>query len=224
VTVKHFRWLFLGALAVILVVCVVAEPISLGVSEEWSNGGYRFAGGTHPWALAFAALVTSLYLLLLYAVPAEIERPLPGVFRRFVAFWLDFIFAMTAVTPILGILPTLTEWRRTGAFEWAFERRSYAPGDGLLSAMGVVLASVALIFYYALPLIRPRPSPGTCIMGYQIVPEGGTTMTLRLALLRTLLGFIALSGAYVAPFVGRDRKKGKFWLDKVFGTQAVMLK
>jgi hypothetical protein len=39
-----------------------------------------------------------------------------------------------------------------------------------------------------------------------------------------MLGFIAVSTAYLAPFIFRDRKKGKFWLDKVFGTHAVMLK
>jgi hypothetical protein len=45
-----------------------------------------------------------------------------------------------------------------------------------------------------------------------------------MALLRTLLGFIAACGAYLAPFIARDRKKGKFWLDKVFDTRAVTLR
>lgn len=71
--------------------------------------------------------------------------------------------------------------------------------------------------------VRRRPSPGTCIVGYQIVAEDGVELTLPKALLRTLLGFIALCAAYLAPFVQRDRKNGKFWLDKVFRTQAVTL-
>lgn len=49
-------------------------------------------------------------------------------------------------------------------------------------------------------------------------------MTVRTAVLRTLLGFVAACGAYLAPFVARDRKKGKFWLDGVFDTRAVRLR
>jgi hypothetical protein len=221
--VKELRWLFIAALTALLIVSLVAEFPTIGASAEWTNGRYRFAGGTAPWALAYALVVIGLYLLLMYASPSDLGQPLPGVFRRFVAFWLDFILAMLAVAPILGILPALTEWRRTRVFAWNFERTTPAPGDTLLATIGLVLCSTALVFYYALPLIRGKPSPGACIVGYQIIPEEGTTLSFRTALLRTLLGFIAVCGAYLAPFVARDRKKGKFWLDKVFGTRAVTL-
>jgi len=220
---KHFRWLFVGLLSVLPFVNIVAGPTRIGVWAQWSNDHYSFGGGTQPWALAFSALVIGLYLLLMYAVPSGVGKPLPGVVRRFVAFWLDFVLAMMAVAPIFGVMPTLTEWRRTGVFEWAFERPSAAPGDRLLIAAQLLLCSVALVFYYAFPLVRRRPSPGTCIVGYQVIAEDGITLTVRTALLRTLLGFLALCVAYLAPFIERDSKNGKFWLDKVFGTRAVML-
>ena len=223
-TVKPFKWLFLGALAAFLIASNVAAFAPLGVSSEWSSrDGYRFAGGTQPWALAIGVAVIGLYFLLMYAEPAELGQPLPTVFRRFIAFWLDFVLAMAALTPILGIAPTVSEWRRTGVFQWSFERTTPASGDGFLVAVGLLLGTSALIIYYALPLVLRRPSPGTCILGYQVVPEDGVTLSLRSALLRTILGFIALAGAYVAPFVARDRKNGKFWLDKVFHTRALRL-
>jgi uncharacterized RDD family membrane protein YckC len=220
---KNFKWLFVGLLVVLLFVGIAVEPTSIGLWAQWSNDRYHFGGGTQPWALAFAALVVGLYFLLMYAAPFGVGRPLPGVVVRFVAFWLDFVLAMMVVAPIFGILPTVTEWRRTGVFEWVFDRTNSAPGDGLLIVAQFLLISVALVFYYAFPLVRRRPSPGTCIVGYQVVAEDGVTMTLRTALLRTLLGFIALCVAYLAPFIERDRKNGKFWLDKVFGTRAVTL-
>lgn len=220
---KHFRWLFVGLLSVLPFVGIVAGPTRIGVWAQWSNDHYSFGGGTQPWALAFAGLVIGLYLLLMQAAPSGMGKPLPGVLRRFVAFWLDFVLAMMAVAPIFGVLPALTEWRRTGVFEWVFERPNAAPGDGLLIAAQLLLCSVALVFYYAFPLVRRRPSPGTCIVGYQVIAEDGITLTVRTALLRTLLGFLALCVAYLAPFIERDSKNGKFWLDKVFGTRAVML-
>jgi uncharacterized RDD family membrane protein YckC len=221
--VKQYRWAFIGAFAAFVILAFVSQLPTMGASAEWNNGRYRFAGGTTPWALAYALLVIGLYISLMYASPSDEGPTLPGVIRRFVAFWLDFMLAMFALAPILGILPTITEWRRTGVFAWNFERTTPTPSDMLLASIILVLCSVSLVLYFALPLIRRRPSPGGCIVGYQIVPDEGITLTFRMAVLRTLLGFIAVCSAYLAPFIARDRKKGKFWLDKVFGTRAITL-
>ena len=75
------------------------------------------------------------------------------------------------------------------------------------------LAIPALVFYYGWPLVRRRPSPGACIMGYQIVADEGVTLTPGAALKRTLFGF---------TFLG-DRKKSTFRVDESFGTHAVKL-
>jgi hypothetical protein len=222
-TAKNIRWLFAAVLAAALFVSFFTEPATFGISAQWTNGSYRFAGGTHPVALTFALIISGLYVLLMFAPTPNLGGPLPGVFRRFVAFWLDFILGMMLIAPVMGILPTLTEWKRTGEFQWNFERATHAPGDGWLAAVGVMVLFGGLVFFFAFPLIRRRPSPGACIAGYQIVPDEGVTITLRTAILRTLLGFIATCAAYLAPFVARDRKKGKFWLDAVFGTRALML-
>ncbi|MGD1025382.1 MAG: RDD family protein [Candidatus Sulfotelmatobacter sp.] len=220
-SVKELRWLFVVVLSVAIFIGNISEPATFGISQQWTNGNYSFAGGTHPVALTLALIIAVLYLLLMFAPPADLGEPLPGVFRRFVTFWLDFILAMILIAPIMGILPALTEWNRTGIFQWHFERTVHAPGDGWLTAAGLILLVTGLVFYFAFPLNRRRPSPGACITGYQIVPDDGIKMTVRMAILRTLLGFIAACGAYLAPFIARDRKKGKFWLDAVFGTRAL---
>jgi uncharacterized RDD family membrane protein YckC len=222
-SVQKLRWIFVAVVSTVLALSFVYEIPTIGVSAEWTNGRYRFSGGTNAWAIASAFLVIGLYLLLMYAPPSATAQPLPGVFRRFVAFWLDFMLGMVAIAPVLGIIPLIREWRRTGVFAWTFVRTTPAPGDTLLATIGVLCCSVALVCYYALPLIRRKPSPGACILGYQVIPVEGTTVGLRTAVLRTLLGFIAVCAAYLAPFVARDHKKGQFWLDKVFRTQAVRL-
>jgi uncharacterized RDD family membrane protein YckC len=197
--------------------------VTIGASQQWSNGSYRFAAGTQPWALALAVLITFLYLLLLRSAPLRLGQPLPGVFRRFIAFWLDFCLGMMVAAPVFGLVPTFTEWRRTGIFQWTFERTTSASGDGILTVTGFLVMISGLICYFAVPLICRKPSPGSCIAGYQILAEDEHPLTLRTAVMRTLLGFIAVCVLYLAPFVARDRKKGQFWLDKVFGTRAVRL-
>lgn len=221
--VSFLRWSFVGILILLVVGANFIGPTSLGVSATWENGDYHFSAGTQPWAIAFSIVIFGLYLWLVLDEPATLGKPLPGVFRRLVAFWIDFMLAMLAIAPIVGILPTLTEWKRTGVFAWSFERTTPASGDGLLTVVTVGATFLALLFFFAWPLLRNRPSPGACVLGYQIVPEDGTVMTLRIAVLRTLLGFVAAAACYLAPFVGRDREKGKFWLDQVFATRAVKL-
>jgi hypothetical protein len=221
--VQALRWIFLAVMATLFVLSFVYETPTIGVSVETINGRYSFSGGTTPWAIATALLIVGLYLLLMYSSPCATTEPLPGVFRRYIAFWLDFVLGMVATAPLLGIFPLISEWKRTGVFAWTFVRTTPAPGDLLQATIGILCSSVALVCYFALPLIRNRPSPGASILGYQIIPVEGTTVGLRTAVLRTLLGFVAVATAYLAPFVARDRNKGQFWLDKVFGTQAVKL-
>jgi len=218
---KELRWLFGAVIAVVILIGNISEPATYGISQEWTNGDYSFAGGTHPVALTPALLIAVLYLLLMFSPPTSLGEPLPAVFRRFITFWLDFILAMTLIAPPIGILPALAEWKRTGSFQWHFQRAFHAPGDGWLTAAGLVFLVVGLVIYFAYPLVRHRPPHGACITGYQIVADDWATMTVRTAVLRTLLGFIAACGASVAPFVARDRKKGKFWLDAVFSTRAL---
>jgi uncharacterized RDD family membrane protein YckC len=133
------------------------------------------------------------------------------------------MLAMMAIAPLVGVLPTISEWRRTGQFQWTFERTTHAPSDEWLTLAGMTLCCAGLVLYYAFPLTRRRPSPGACIAGYQIVSDDGAAINMRIALLRTLLGLIAVCTVYLAPFIARDRKKGKFWVDAVFGTRALVV-
>jgi hypothetical protein len=219
---RQFRWLF-AALATASVVIANLLPAPVSVSAHWENGRYEFAGGTSPWALGFSAFTLWIYILLMDAAPVVSERPVPGLVRRFVAFWLDSVLATTITAPLLGIPPVLTEWTRTGTFRWDFQRTSSDASDITILLLSVVLDLGLLLFYYAVPVARGRPSPGACIAGYQVLPDAGTEMTLWRALARTSLGFVAVAGACLAPFVNRQKHEGKFWLDRVFHTRALAL-
>jgi hypothetical protein len=222
---KHFRWAFIAVIAPLAILGFMGgAPMELGATVEFSDDKYRFAGGTDPWALAYAAFVIVFYVLFLRSEPGEQGEPLPGVLRRIVAFWLDFALGMIAIVPIIGILPAMTEWKRTGTFVWNFEPSTPVPGDGLLVGIGVLLVFVGLVYFYAWPLMRLLPTPGSCIMGYRIVVDENGKLTTRSCLLRVLLGFIAACAWPIAPFIGRNKRKGKIWLDKVFKTRAVKLR
>jgi uncharacterized RDD family membrane protein YckC len=219
---RLLRWLFIALLAVIIFLGFFTEPMALGLATHWDDEHYRYSGGTRPEALVLACLILALYIAL---VKAKWEKPyaaLPGTVRRFFAFGIDFLLVMMSISPIVGILPVIVEWKRTGVFEWTIERNVPMPGDTLQTIAGLLVSVAALLMYYSVPLLRERPSPGACILGYVVVPDEGTDLSLRDALLRNCLGFVALASWYLTPFMGRDKKKGKIWPDKVFHTRAML--
>ncbi len=224
-SVTQTRWVLAGLLLfwIILLNVFPGESRTIGVSAQWSNGDYRFAGGTDPAALAMAVLFIGGYFLAFNTLGSENGKPVGGVFRRFVAFWLDFAIAMFAITPVLGVVPAVLEWNRTHTFQWHFERNVVAKGDSLQVSALLLLTFAGLVCYNIVPILGGRPSPGACIMGYRVVRDNDASFTFWKASLRTVVGFIAVCGAYLAPFIARDKKNGKFWLDKVFSTHATAL-
>lgn len=221
---KHFRWLFLALIAAIFYGLNRDSAVAIGATLESSEGRYFFAGGTSPSALVVSLIVIGCYALLLASKPGEEGDPLPSVFRRFISFWLDFVVALSAIGPILGLIPTLWEWRRTGVFHWNFLRMEPAPGDGWIVIASVILAFASLAFYFALPLVWQRPTPGSCIIGYRVTPDYNRPLSLGKALKRTALGFIAVCSLRRAFSGERRPQEGKFWLDMKFKTRAVKLK
>ena len=220
-----FRWV-LGAVIALELVASFFLPNgagSLGVSAEWANDAYRFAAGSSVWAVALSVLNALLYLALMKWSVASEGKPLTGVFKRWIAFWIDFIWVMTSAAPVVGLLPVFLEAKRTGHFVWAFERDTKAAGDVPVAIFAGLAILALVLFYFALPVLCARPSPGACLLGYQILPEDGKTPTLAKAVQRSLIGFVAVCGAPLAPFVGGD-KLIKSWLDERFGVKAVTLK
>ena len=152
-TIKRFRWLFVLVIAAFVIAVWVAPSTTLGLSlESSSDGAYSLSAGTEPWALCFSTVIIALYLLLLYAEPARVEQPFTSLFRRYLAFWIDFFIALSAAAPIIGILPMVIEWRRTRLFQWSFERTFAAPSDGWMSSATMLLCAGALVLITLLRL------------------------------------------------------------------------
>ncbi len=221
---SSFRWSFILLLASSLIYAGgFFRGGTLGASLEASSGSYRMAAGTSPVALLLALLLAVSYVLLMRFDTSCEGVPLAGVFRRFVAFWLDFLICVFMCAPFLGIIPMVAEWTRTGTFHWTFERTNALPGDWFEAGFPVLLMFAALILYFVLPLLRNRATPGACIMGFRVVPDEGKKLTLSDAVLRTIVGFVAVAAWFITPFVGRNDEKGKLWHDRLASTHAVRL-
>jgi hypothetical protein len=222
---KEFRWVFLALLAPLLFLGFSpGSKWTIGASAEWSNGNYTFAGGTHPGALLLSGITIVLYLWLLRSKVSAGAPTTQAFFRRPVAALIDFVLAIVATAPIFGIVPMLAEWRQTGSFAWNLERTTYFAGDKYVIGATSLLAIAMLMTYFALPLLLGKPSPGACILGYQIVPDDGFEMTPLIALGRGALDFVSLCEIYGTLFGILKRKRGSYWVDRFFHTHAIQLK
>ncbi len=221
-TARQFRWIFVGLLLFEWTATGVSGPSTIGAAAEWSSSdGYRFAAGTSPWALAAALGIAGLYILLMCANFGHTDTPVVGVIRRLAALWLDLMLAMVILAPTIGIFPLLLEWARTGTFAWSVERTTPVATDIPVTMLSTLMGLPVLLFYFAVPVFRRRPSPGACIVGYEVLPDSGKSPTMKTALLRTIIGSVMV---WAEPFIGRDRKKGQLWVDRNFGTRATLLR
>ena len=221
--VRLFRWSLVAVILGFWITMFHSGDRTIGVSSELSNGNYRLVAGTRPQYLTLALLVVIAYVALMKVTIPPSTRPVQGVVRRLLAFLLDFMLALMPMGSVLGLIPVLVEWKRTGRFAWVFERNMPTPSDDLIANIGVSMCFILLFLYFLVPLIRRRPSPGTCILGYQIIVDPGQSFTLGKAAARIFLGCIAVGFWPVTPFIGRERQVGKIWIDRVCSTRAVEL-
>lgn len=221
---KNLRWLMIGYCALLLIVMVASSGQSMGMNATWYNGQYTYQAGSSPWMLGMAVAGAALYFWLLSSKTTPSPNRMPLLFRRWVAGFIDFVWAFTIPAAFIGLLAVLLEYRRTGTFQWLVERHNYQAGDGPVASASVLLTMFAIMpSYFALCWRSGKPTPGSCICRFRIVADVGTKLIFWKAGLRALLGSMALLAWpcwILAYWVKRDQSAGKFWLDAIFDTHA----
>jgi uncharacterized RDD family membrane protein YckC len=221
---KEIRWFVLGYAALLIVAMNLRSDEMIGFGSDWTNGDYSYRVGSAPWALAFSVVGLGIYLLLVWSKVGSYSRPIPQLFRRWVAAMIDFVGALMIPVSYVGLAGILLEYRRTGVFDWLVERQQAEPGDGLYTAVSAVTMFLLIMpAYFAICWWRGRATPGSCIFNFRIVADEGTRLSLWRAYLRAMLGSIALIAWpcwILAYWLRRDQRAGKFWLDVVFKTHA----
>jgi hypothetical protein len=214
------RWLSLAYFALVLLATEIRAHELAGAGPTWLDGNYGFEAGALPWSLAIGILGIGLLLALISKSGGRSAGPMPYLFRRWVAGWIDWILAFVVPTPFAALAFTWIQYQRTGVFKWL--SRSPEPGTAQLGAITLfIFLSMAL--YFAIPWWLGKATPGACIWGYRVSPDEGSRFAFGSAILRALLGAVALMAWpswILSFFLKRNRTSGKFWLDAVFKTHA----
>ena len=224
---KRFRWYLLGYSILLLTALNIRSDEVLGITADSSDGESVYRVGCAPWALAFAAVGGCLYSLLLSSSVNISCQKMPQLFRRWIAGFIDFFWAMVLPSTFIGLVGIVIEYRHTGTFSWVVERRDPQAGEWLYAIISALLVMFVIApSYFAILWRRGKPTPGSCILGFRIVADQENGLQFWNAVLRALLGSIALlawPSWILAYWLKRDKFAGKFWLDAIFRTHAEFL-
>jgi uncharacterized RDD family membrane protein YckC len=185
----------------------------VGFSIEIKNGVTRVAGGSSPSML----LVVLIVLFLFFNMPGVNREELKkaGMRRRFFSIVLDSFLSIFFFSATAGLIPMALEFARTKEFAWQFERDYLTPSDKLFGLPLVLITMFSIFMYFAYPMSRGKQTIGEYVLGLKVVgADGVQQLSLKQAMFRTVLGYVALCAAPITLILGKD-KQGRTWYDKV---------
>ena len=200
------------------------SPGEVGYSGHWSDGTAYVSAGSHPAFLVWAAVGLLLYFFLMHLKAEEAPDGVPTLRRRFLAFIIDFLFSLTIVASLGGMLPLWVESLRTGHFSWHFTRDYSVPSDDIFALPLAFLAMVSMVSYFVLPLMKGRQTIGCFILRLRVTPPFGDkgAFTFREALKRTWYEFKGLC-SLLRVREPRDGQ-GRTWYDRETNCSVVLIK
>lgn len=219
-----------GAIRVLVGVVVLSSFVwffwfqkeSVGYSAQVSDGAMRVSAGSSPAILLWSCLGIVLFGILMKAdLPKQIgEFQIPSMSRRLCAFLLDFWFALFTLSGLFGILPVLLEARRTGVFQWHFQR-DYVSTSDWFNVAAVFVFMGAVLLYFALPLARRKQTVGCWVLRLATIRPSGDVLYLPLsvAMWRVFKEFTGVCSPWKT--LGQRDAQGRTWYDRETGFMVV---
>lgn len=192
------------------------------ISMKTENGNTVTAAASSPTVLVWDLLAIMLFIVLMLRNTNYTVTGIPGRFRRFSAFAIDFWFCLLALSGIGSMVPLWFEAARTGHFAWDFERHYRVGTDSAIDAI-VIFTMALMILYFAYPLTRNRQTVGCFVMGIKTTPPFGSDgrFTLHAALRRVFYEFRGLCGAMSHGY--QQDEFGRMWHDLETNCRVVLV-
>jgi len=179
------RRLALAALGIGSLIVAFSGGGQIGFSVTYENGVQDVSAGTSPRALVAALII--VIALVVAMDPESDDRPgraAASTLRRGVAWFLDLLLSLTAVSALVAFFPLVMEAIATGHFQWQFERNSATVGDWLVGLLGIIFLFAGMATYWGIPAVRAGQTIGQAVLGLRVVSATAEPLTLRACLLR----------------------------------------
>jgi uncharacterized RDD family membrane protein YckC len=197
---------------------------SIGFSCHTSSDGIDVSAGTHPAVLVWAALVICFYVFLLKKRISTNVVGNAGLFRRVLAYLIDFPLVVVTTSCVTAIIPLAAEAHRVGHFEWSVQRDYLVSSDlGVILPLSL-LSLVELFFYFVYPLTRGKQTIGDYIMRIKVTPRFGNEgrFTWGAAIERV---FYSAAGLMLWPYTVWKKldRNGQTWYDRKTDSTVVLV-
>lgn len=213
-------FVLLATIAALVVISALAGG-SMGLESHCVNGQCDVSVSSSLASTLVGILLIPAALLypqrrMVFDVSSRVQW-----WRRLLAFWLDMMVVLAAITPLTTLPILLAEQQATGVFEWSFSRRFARETDALLMIPGILFMFVALYVYFWLHPKFERTTVGQYVLGYTVAPVHGAPPSF---FIRPIFAFIGLSMWPISLYMAAKRLDQAFWWDKASVTRVVRTK
>lgn len=181
------------------------------------------AAYTTPIAPLFSVLGIVLVFVLMRQELQVGDSRIAPLWRRYVAFLIDFWFSLFVFANVTAMAPLLLEAERTGSFQWRFERDYSVPSDWTMAVL-ILICIATMVAYYVSPLANRRQTVGFWRLRIATVSSGGMVVALPLSTVfrRAYMEFSGLFSPFSVWRVAKGRDpEGRTAYDRETGFMVI---
>lgn len=211
------RFILLSLILVLVYISTEAAGGNIGVTSQCINQNC-FVNASSSLVSIICGLILLVFVFKFPRTFSKTSEVRAGVWRRFGAFFVDFLVVINALTPFMVIPALSAEFGYTGEFNWRFERDFARPTDNLIILPTVFLMIGILLYYFYYFGIRYGQTVGQYILGYKVIStnEPLTKQTMKKRVLYSAIGMCA----WPITIVHALNNEKRFWWDSKTDTES----
>lgn len=193
---------------------------SAGVSSECVNGRCMVSASSSLYGIICGIILALFTLLFPRNQFVENTVGVVGLWRRFGAFFIDFIVVLTIVTPIAALPILVTESSYIGTFQWAFSRDFSRASDNYYILPTVLGIFVILFFYFYHQVKNGQQTLGQYVLNYKVSSTTQSGKVPQYAK-RIFFSYIGLCAWPISVILALRSDNKACWWDKTTNTKLV---
>jgi uncharacterized RDD family membrane protein YckC len=214
-----------------LVFIIIVGLFFLSSSMSGGNVGVSSVCVNNECEIVASSSLTSLFLgvclgIFIFLFPRKDSilntTKVVGLWRRFGAFFLDFMSVLLVFTPVTVIPILIAEANVTGEYQWSFARDFARPSDNLYILPSVFTVFIVMYIYFLFYARSNKQTVGQYVLNYKVSASVVDDEKPKYGL-RVLYSFIGLCAWPVSVILALRKPDKACWWDICTNTKVVRI-